>query len=159
MLLIKMPVSHRFIVCSLSIVAAYGAAALIGVGHPAAKLLHEWYPGVLGLFLIFLAILMSVVLRGGLEKSFWAIPLSSALCYPAATLAYIAYFSSFEPQRFANVITQVQPSTGTALGHFFDIVLLIVLFGPTVSLAWLFGLLAGVAFLLIARLEPKFRAS
>jgi hypothetical protein len=95
--------------------------------------------------------------RGGLERSFWAIPISAALCYPAAALAYIVYFSSFEPQRFVNAVNQVQSSTNTsAIVRLFDIILLIFFIGPTISLAWLFGILAGIAFLLIGCLALRF---
>jgi cobalamin synthase len=152
-----MPIIHRFILCLLSSIVACGGATLIGAGHPAEKLLHEWYTGVLALFLIFFVILMSAALRGGLERSFWAIPISATLCYPAAAFAYIVYFSSFEPQRFANAVNQVQSSTDTsAVVRLFDIILLIFFIGPTISLAWLFGVLAGIAFLLIGRLALRF---
>jgi hypothetical protein len=148
-----MAISRRFIISILSILVAHGAMALIDAGHSAAKLLHEWYVGVLALFLISLVILMTAVLRGHLEKSLWAIPVSALLCYPAAAFAYVTYFSLFEPQRFFNSMTQVESSTGTfAFVHLLDMILLIVFWGPTVSLAWLFGILAGAAFLLIARI-------
>ena len=150
-----MPIIRRFTFCLLSSLVACGGATLIGAGHPSAKLLHEWYAGVLTLFLIFFVLLMSAALRDGLERSFWAIPVSAALCYPAAALAYIVYFSSFEPQRFVNTVNQVQSSTDASV-RLFDIILLIFLIGPTISLAWLFGILAGVAFLLIGRLAPRF---
>jgi hypothetical protein len=52
-------------------------------------------------------------------------------------------------------VNQVQSSTDASV-RLFDIILLIFLIGPTISLAWLFGILAGVAFLLIGRLAPRF---
>lgn len=152
-----MPIIHRFTLCLLSSLVAFVGATLIGAGHPAEKLLHEWYAGVLTLFLIFFVILMSAALRGSLERSFWAIPISAALCYPAAAFAYIVYFSSLEPQRFVNAVNQLQWSTGTsAVVRLFDIIILIFFIGPTVSLAWLFGVLVGGVFLLIRRLALRF---
>jgi hypothetical protein len=42
---------------------------------------------------------MFLTLRGRFANSIWAILISAALGYPAAILAYIIYFSAFEPHR------------------------------------------------------------
>lgn len=97
-----MRLSHRIMFCLLSNLVAVAVAALFGAGLPAAKLLHEWYPGVLVSFLAILTVLMSVTLRRGRETSLWTIPTSAALSYPAAALAYISYFALFEPERWGN---------------------------------------------------------
>jgi len=103
-----MHTKHRIMLCLLSTIIAFAGVALTGAGNPAAKLLHQWYYGVLAIFLAVFTALMVLVLRGNRERSLWAIPLSAALSYPAATFAYMAYFVSFEPQRLLNTLNQIR---------------------------------------------------
>lgn len=133
---------HRAVLCSFSVLLAYGVAVMCGAWAPAAKLLHRWSLGVLVAFLLVFAIFMFLALRRGLAKSVWAIPISAALAYPAATLAYIVYFTAFQPQRILNSL---------ARSSFADDAMVLVFVGPTGSFAWLFGAVAGAVFLLLAR--------
>jgi hypothetical protein len=148
---------YRPILCLFAVILAYGISALIGAGHPAEKLLHRWYGGILAIFLVSSWALMLITLRGPLEKSLWSIPVSAALSYPAAVFAYVAYFMSFEPQRFLSTLNHIQPEAGTFAGkRLFDILLLVLVVGPTVSLTWLFGAIAGVAFFSSGHLLTRF---
>jgi len=149
-----MGIKRRIILCVSSSLIALSGAGLLGVGQSAAKLLHVWYGGVLVPFVIFFTILMGIVLRSNLEKSLWAIPVSAALSYPAASLAYLTYFVSFEPQRFFNTLNQLQLTTSTfAPLQLLDAIVVILFVVPTASLAWLFGIFAGATFLLLAHLR------
>jgi hypothetical protein len=85
---------------------------------------------------------MFLTLRGKLAKSLWAIPVSAALGYPAATIAYLVYFLVFEPQRTLNTLTH---------GQLLDVVVMLLILGPTISFAWLFGAVAGATFFLLGR--------
>jgi hypothetical protein len=127
---------------SLSVVIAYAGLTISGAWEPAAKLLHRWSHGVLIAFLLIFAVSMFLTLRGRLVNSFWMIPISAALGYPAATLAYVVYFAAFDPQRLLNSLGYGQTS---------DVLILLLFLGPTVSFAWLFGAIAGVVFFLLER--------
>jgi peptidoglycan/LPS O-acetylase OafA/YrhL len=133
---------HRSIVCMLSVILAYGGVAVSGAWEPATKLLHRWSLGVLVAFLLIFLALMFLTLRGKLAKSLWAIPVSAALGYPAATIAYLVYFLVFEPQRTLNTLTH---------GQLLDVVVMLLILGPTISFAWLFGAVEGAAFFLLGR--------
>jgi peptidoglycan/LPS O-acetylase OafA/YrhL len=126
----------------LSVILAYGGVAISGAWEPTAKLFHRWSLGVLVAFLLIFLALMFLTLRGRLAKSLWAIPISAALGYPAATLAYIVYFSAFEPQRTLNSLTHSQ---------LLDVIVVLLFLGPTSSFAWLFGAVAGAVFFLLGR--------
>ena len=132
---------RRAILCLLSVLLAYGLAAVSGAWVPAAKLLHQSSLGVLVAFLLVFMISMFLTLRRGLVKSVSAIPISAALAYPAATLAYTGYFMAFEPQRILNSLAR-SPLT--------DVIMALLFVGPTGSFAWLFGGMAGAAFFLLA---------
>jgi hypothetical protein len=94
--------------------------------------------------LIFTAALF-LILRAGISRSLWVIPISSAMAYIAAILAYVAYFALFEPQRLLNSFLH---STVLDLG-------LLLLIGPTVTLTWLFGAISGTASLIWERWRDK----
>lgn len=134
---------RRAILCVLSAILAYGAIAISGGWEPAEKLLHRWSLGVLITFLLIFTLSMFLMLRGRLAKSLWAIPICTLLGYPAATLAYVFYFSAFEPQRTLNSLIQ---------GRLVDTIVVLLFLGPTISFAWLFGAVAGGVYLLLARL-------
>src|SRR4051794_26737153 len=85
--------TRRAMLCLLSVLLASAGVFISGAWEPAAKLLHRWSQGVLVAFLLIFAVLMFLALRGRLTRSIWVIPVSAALAYPAATLAYIVYFS------------------------------------------------------------------
>lgn len=149
--------SHRIMLCLLSNLVAVAVAALFGAGRPAAKLLHEWYAGVLVSFVIILSILMSITLRRRNETSLWTIPISAALSYPAAALAYVSYFALFEPERFANTFSQLESAMGPFVStQTLDLVVVILFVMPTILFAWLFGIISGAAFYLFARIFNKF---
>ena len=78
----------------------------------------------------------------------WMIPVSAALAYPAAMLAYVIYFGAFEPQRLANSIGHSQTAS----------VLIVLFLGATASFAWLFGAIAGAVFFLMERTWQAARA-
>jgi hypothetical protein len=118
-----------------------------GAWEPAEKLLHRWAQGVLISFLPIFLVLMILTLRVKRFRSVWAIPICAAIGYPAAALAYILYFSAFEPQRIINSFGQ----SGLANTAF---MLLLVI--PTGSFVWLFGAAAGLAFFLLSHLLNKF---
>jgi hypothetical protein len=119
---------------------------ITGAWEPAEKLLHRWAQGVLLCFLLIFPVLMILTLRVRRFRSIWAIPICAALGYPAATLAYILYFSAFEPQRIVNSLGQ---------SGFANATLMLLLVIPTGSFAWLFGAVAGLAFFLLSRLFTK----
>jgi hypothetical protein len=118
----------------------HGPVGLVGTRR---KLLHRWANGVLISFLLIFLALMIVTLRVKLSRPIWVVPICAALGYPAASLAYIIYFSAFEPQRIINSFGQSGPATA---------IFMLLLAIPTGSFAWLFGAIAGVAFLLLSRL-------
>jgi hypothetical protein len=89
---------------------------------------------------------MIVTLRVKLSRPIWAIAICAALGYPAASLAYIIYFSAFEPQRIVNNFGQSEPATA---------IFMLLLVMPTGSFSWLFGAIAGLAFFLLSRLLEK----
>jgi hypothetical protein len=152
----QIPIKLRVMLCLLSVVIAFGGSALIGMGHPAEKLLHERYSGVLTLFLIVFTALMVTALRGSLAGSLCIIPLSAAITYPAATFAYFAYFVSFEPQRLLHTLNQIRSMENMpSNGHILDVLILLLFVGPTVTLTWLFGAMAGVILFSIERLIQK----
>jgi hypothetical protein len=132
---------HRAILCLVSVLIAFGVVAISSAWEPAGRLLHRWSYGVLIAFLLIFAVSMFLTLRGRVANSPWMIPVSAALAYPAAMLAYVIYFGAFEPQRLANSI-----GGGQTAG-----VLLALLLGTTASFAWLFGAIAGGVFLLMER--------
>jgi hypothetical protein len=103
-------------------------------------LLHRWSLGVLAVFLLIFVLSMFLTLTGRLAKSLWAVPISAALGFPAATFAYIAYFSAFEPQRTLNSLAHSQ---------LLDVIVVLLLLFPTSSFAWLFGAIAGTIFFLL----------
>lgn len=147
--------SHRMMFCLLSNLVAVGVAALLGAGLPAAKLLHQWYPGVLVSFVAILTVLMSVALRRGRKTSLWTIPTSAALSYPAAALAYVSYFGLFEPERFANTFGRFGYATSPFVStKTLDLVVVILFVMPTISFAWLFGIISGAAFHLLWQAAP-----
>jgi len=112
--------------------------AISGGSEPAARLLHKWFYGVSMVFLLLFVTSVTVVLRGPLMRSIWVIPITATLGYLAGTTAYIAYFATFEPRLFFNTLTHTQ---------LLDLASTLFLFGPMVSLTWLFGAFAGVLFL------------
>jgi hypothetical protein len=109
--------THRGILCSVGVLIAFGVVAISGAWEPAGRLLHRWSYGVLVAFLMIFAASMFLTLRGRLANSLWMIPVSAALAYPAAMLAYVIYFGAFEPQRLVNSIGHGQ-TTGVLLGFF-----------------------------------------
>lgn len=144
--------SHRIMFCLLSNLVAVAVAALFGAGLPAPKLLHQWYPGVLVSFVAILTVLMSVTFRRGRETSLWTVPTSAALSYPAAALAYVSYFSLFEPERFANTFGRLESATGPFVStKALDLVVVILFVMPTISFSWLFGITSGAAFCLFSQ--------
>jgi hypothetical protein len=140
---------HRPMLCLLSVFFACVVTGISGAYGPAAKLLHQWYVGVAAIFVLIFAALMVFALRGRLNNSYWIVPASAALSYPAASAAYVIYFSIFEPQRLLNGISRIDVLEAIA------VVFLIV---PTVSFAWLFGVSAGAAFILLQRARWLFGA-
>ena len=137
-----MSAKHRIVLCFLSVLLAYGGVAISGGWQPAAKLLHKWYAGVLAIFLFVFIITMFLTLRGRIVRSPWPILISAVLSYPAATFAYIVYFAVFEHQLFFNTLKHIEVT---------GLVLMLFLFGPTISFAWLFGAVAGLVFIILRR--------
>ena len=119
---------------------------ITGAWEPAEKLLHRWAQGALISFLAIFLVLMILTLRVRRVRSVWAVPICAALGYPAATLAYILYFSIFEPQRIVNSVGQ----SGLA-----NAALMLLLVIPTGSFVWLFGAVAGFSFFVLSRLLEK----
>jgi CDP-diglyceride synthetase len=137
---------RRVLLCLLSTLIACGGMVLSGLWEPAEKLLHRWANGVLICFLLIFLASMIVTLRVKLSRPIWVVPICAALGYPAASLAYIIYFSTFEPQRIVNSFGQGEPMTA---------IFMLLLVMPTGSFAWLFGAIAGLAFFLLSRLLEK----
>jgi hypothetical protein len=133
----------------VSVLIAFGVVAISSAWEPAGRLLHRWSYGVLVAFLLIFAASMFLSLRGRLANSPWMIPVSAALGYPAAMLAYVIYFGAFEPQRLANSIGRGQTA---------GVLLALFLLGTTASFAWLFGAIAGVVFFLMERTWQATRA-
>ena len=134
--------ANRAILCVLSALVAYGAVAFSGAWEPAARLLHRWTQGLLLLFVLIFVLSMFLTLRGRIARSFWVVPISAALGYPAATLAYIIYFATFETQRLLNSLSQ---------SNLFGAIVVLLFVGPTASFAWFFGAIAGAVFFLLGR--------
>jgi hypothetical protein len=119
---------------------------ITGAWEPAEKLLHRWAQGTLISFLLIFLVLMILTLRVRRFRSIWAVPVCAALGYPAAALAYIVYFSAFEPQRIINSVGRSELA---------NVALMLLLVIPTSSLGWLFGAAAGLAFFLLSYLLEK----
>lgn len=128
--------------CLLSVLLASTAVFTSGAWEPAARMLHQWSVGVLMIFLLIFAVSMFLALRGRLARSPWTIPVSAVLACPAATLAYLVYFSMFEPQRIMKSL---------AHSGVFDAIVILVFLVPSSSFAWLFGAVAGAAFYFLGR--------
>jgi hypothetical protein len=126
---------------------ACGFIFVSGASQLATKLLHRWYTGILATFLIFFIAVMFLTARGRLAKSPWLIVIGAALGYLAVSLAYIVYFSLFEPERFSNSLRIVDLTSG----------IMLFLSGATISFAWLFGAIAGLLFIILRRL-PQFQS-
>lgn len=135
---------HRAILCLLSILLACASMAGLGGSKPAQTVFHQWYEGLLVTFLVFFMVSMFLTLKGKLAKSVWPIPISAALSYPTASLAYVAYFAICEPRRMLSSLQHVE---------MFDFIGVALFWIPTASGVWLFGAIAGFAFFLGTRIK------
>ena len=137
-----MSIKSRFIACCLSVLLAFGIVAISGAVQPAAKALHNSYAGVLTIFILLFLLSMFLIMRGRLLDSRWSILITAALAYPSASFAYLAYFATFENERFINTLKHTK---------FVDSIPMLFVIGPTISFVWLFGALAGFTFLVLRR--------
>lgn len=143
--------SHRIMFCLLSNLVAVAVAALFGAGLPAPKLLHQWYPGVLVSFVAILTVLMSVTLRRGRETSLRTIPTSAALSYPAAALAYVHILRYSSPSALPMLLTGLNLRQAHSFRRRRLICCVILFVIPTISFAWLFGIISGASFHLFSQ--------
>jgi hypothetical protein len=135
-----MRVGRRFLIWTSGIVISIGLLAVTHGSQTAEKLLQKWFFGVVLLFFILFAVLTVFAVRENVVRSLWVVPVGAVLAYPAAVLSYVLYFTVMEPTRFA-------------MKHFWwPDILFGILIGPTISLAWVFGGLAGLSVFLLSRI-------
>jgi hypothetical protein len=132
---------RRAISCFVSIFLAASVIFAIGGWRPAAKSLHEYYIGVLFIFLSSYFTIMFFISKRKLIESYLIIIVGAALAYPVSIFSYVTYFAVFENEMLVKAIKYLK----------FDAILTMMAFFPTVFLVWLFGGLVGAFILLLNR--------
>ena len=142
--LLSVSVICRALICLLSVGLGCGTFWLLGLHRHVEKLLGQhWYNGVTWTFVPIFTALILLALRGRFVKARWLLPICIALGYVAAIVAYLFYFGIWEPERTFN-----------SLKHFAILpdLTVLLLFIPTMSLAWLLGAIVGIFYLALERL-------
>lgn len=109
---------------------------------PARRLLHVWYVGGVSVFLVGFLLAMLVLLRGRVQHSYWPILIGGLLGWGMSAVAYVMYFRIFGFDRFGGALLSI-----SYIQH------LQILFAvtPAVTFSWLFGMVAGLWFVLLRR--------
>ena len=137
-----MRTTTRILLCFIAIFLAFATIWMSGSWKNGVRPMEGIYLGVLGIFLILYALTMIAITSTDFARSYWLIPVAAFLAYPVTTLAYFTYLATFRLESLHRAFEQIEPWRFIAM-TFIGI--------PTASLAWLFGALAGTAFVILSR--------
>ena len=137
-----MHTTTRISLCLVAIVLALATVAMTGGWKSGARSLQDFYFGVLVTFLFLYTLTMFAITSTRFATSYWLIPVAAFLAFPVTTLAYYGYLATFQREALLSAVQRIEP-LGLVAMTFVAI--------PTLSLAWLFGALAGTVFVVLSR--------
>ena len=137
-----MRIAARIFVCIVAIAVALATVAMTGSWKTAARSLQDYYFGILVTFLVLYTLAMIAITSTSFAESYWLIPVASFLAFPVTTAAYFGYLAVFQHEALFSAIHRID---------FLGLVAMTFIAIPSSSLAWVFGALAGMVFIVLSK--------